>query len=160
MCYKWTQGLTVHQNLKNLLGSFWDILLTKIRQIDVDPNAVHFLLFLWPLPAVCQSWGVLVSQTDFLSQAMKKRSEDLLDGPISKLTLLIRDKQQLRKTYAEQWSLLRQELNKVCDENTHASTHRNSNTPLLSYKQLQSCQQADEPSLYSETSTAKNCSQL
>uniref|UniRef100_A0A8D3DCT0 Tyrosine-protein kinase n=1 Tax=Scophthalmus maximus TaxID=52904 RepID=A0A8D3DCT0_SCOMX len=61
------------------------------------------------------SWGVLVSQTDFLSQVMKKRSEDLLDGPISKLTLLIRDKQQLRKTYAEQWNLLRQELSKVCD---------------------------------------------
>uniref|UniRef100_A0A8C3GC17 Tyrosine-protein kinase n=1 Tax=Cyclopterus lumpus TaxID=8103 RepID=A0A8C3GC17_CYCLU len=60
-----------------------------------------------------KSWGVLVSQTDFFSQVMKKRSEDLLDGPISKLTLLIRDKQQLRKTYAEQWSLLRQELSKV-----------------------------------------------
>ncbi|AWP01646.1 putative tyrosine-protein kinase Fes/Fps [Scophthalmus maximus] len=60
-----------------------------------------------------KSWGVLVSQTDFLSQVMKKRSEDLLDGPISKLTLLIRDKQQLRKTYAEQWNLLRQELSKV-----------------------------------------------
>ncbi|XP_030015743.1 tyrosine-protein kinase Fes/Fps [Sphaeramia orbicularis] len=60
-----------------------------------------------------KSWGVLVSQTENLSQVMKKRSEDLLDGPISKLTLLIRDKQQLRKTYAEQWSLLRQELNKV-----------------------------------------------
>uniref|UniRef100_A0A7N8YLS7 Tyrosine-protein kinase n=1 Tax=Mastacembelus armatus TaxID=205130 RepID=A0A7N8YLS7_9TELE len=44
---------------------------------------------------------------------MKKRSDDLLDGPISKLTLLIRDKQQLRKTYAEQWNLLRQELTKV-----------------------------------------------
>lgn len=65
--------------------------------------------------SVCQSWGVLVSQTESLSQLMKKRSEDLLDGPISKLTLLIRDKQQLRKTYAEQWNLLRQELNKVCD---------------------------------------------
>ncbi|XP_071344410.1 tyrosine-protein kinase Fes/Fps [Trachinotus anak] len=60
-----------------------------------------------------KSWGVLVSQTDFLSQVMKRRSEDLLDGPISKLTLLIRDKQQLRKTYAEQWNLLRQELSKV-----------------------------------------------
>ncbi|XP_063737560.1 tyrosine-protein kinase Fes/Fps isoform X2 [Eleginops maclovinus] len=60
-----------------------------------------------------KSWGVLVSQTDVLSQVMKKRSEDLLDGPISKLTLLIRDKQQLRKTYAEQWNLLRQELSKV-----------------------------------------------
>uniref|UniRef100_A0A669BKE2 Tyrosine-protein kinase n=1 Tax=Oreochromis niloticus TaxID=8128 RepID=A0A669BKE2_ORENI len=63
--------------------------------------------------SACQSWGVLVSQTESLSQLMKKRSEDLLDGPISKLTLLIRDKQQLRKTYAEQWNLLRQELNKV-----------------------------------------------
>uniref|UniRef100_A0A8C4EGJ4 Tyrosine-protein kinase n=1 Tax=Dicentrarchus labrax TaxID=13489 RepID=A0A8C4EGJ4_DICLA len=60
-----------------------------------------------------KSWGVLVSQTDFLSQVMKKCSEDLLDGPISKLTLLIRDKQQLRKTYSEQWNLLKQELNKV-----------------------------------------------
>ncbi|KAF7656456.1 hypothetical protein LDENG_00041140 [Lucifuga dentata] len=60
-----------------------------------------------------KSWGVLVSQTEAISQLMKKRSEDLLDGPISKLTLLIRDKQQLRKTYAEQWSLLRQELSKV-----------------------------------------------
>uniref|UniRef100_A0A3Q1AH94 Tyrosine-protein kinase n=1 Tax=Amphiprion ocellaris TaxID=80972 RepID=A0A3Q1AH94_AMPOC len=60
-----------------------------------------------------KSWGVLVSQTESLSQVMKKQSEDLLDGPISKLTLLIRDKQQLRKTYSEQWNLLRQELNKV-----------------------------------------------
>ncbi|XP_010767679.1 tyrosine-protein kinase Fes/Fps-like [Notothenia coriiceps] len=67
-----------------------------------------------------KSWGVLVSQTDVLSQVMKKRSEDLLDGPISKLTLVIRDKQQLRKTYAEQWNLLRQELGKV----THTELER------------------------------------
>lgn len=60
-----------------------------------------------------KSWGVLVSQTDLLSQVMKSRSEDLLNGPLNKLTLLIRDKQQLRKTYAEQWNLLRQELSKV-----------------------------------------------
>ncbi|XP_041790782.1 tyrosine-protein kinase Fes/Fps [Chelmon rostratus] len=60
-----------------------------------------------------KSWAVLVSQTDSLSQVMKKRSEDLLDGPISKLTLLIRDKQQLRKTYAEQWNMMKQELCKV-----------------------------------------------
>lgn len=60
-----------------------------------------------------KSWGVLISQTEDLSQLMKRRSEDLQDGPISKLTLLIRDKQQLRKNYADQWSALRQELNKV-----------------------------------------------
>ncbi|KAM6979602.1 tyrosine-protein kinase Fes/Fps [Aplochiton taeniatus] len=60
-----------------------------------------------------KSWGVLVSQTDNLSRTMRRRSEDLLDGPVSKLTLLIRDKQQLRKNYAEQWSQLSQELNRV-----------------------------------------------
>uniref|UniRef100_A0A665T354 Tyrosine-protein kinase n=1 Tax=Echeneis naucrates TaxID=173247 RepID=A0A665T354_ECHNA len=60
-----------------------------------------------------KSWEVLVSQTDALSQMIKKHSEDLLDGPISKLTLLIRDKQQIRKTYADHVNLLRQELNKV-----------------------------------------------
>uniref|UniRef100_A0A672HNR0 Tyrosine-protein kinase n=1 Tax=Salarias fasciatus TaxID=181472 RepID=A0A672HNR0_SALFA len=63
-----------------------------------------------------KSWVVLVSQTESLSQLMKKSSEDLLDGPINKLTLLIRDKQQLRKNYSDQWSLLRQELNKVLTE--------------------------------------------
>ncbi|XP_057702429.1 tyrosine-protein kinase Fes/Fps isoform X1 [Corythoichthys intestinalis] len=60
-----------------------------------------------------KSWGTLVSQTDLLSQLMRRRSEELLNGPVSKLTLLIRDKQQLRKTYAEHWSFLRQELSKV-----------------------------------------------
>ncbi|XP_061521736.1 tyrosine-protein kinase Fes/Fps [Phycodurus eques] len=62
-----------------------------------------------------ESWGALVSQTDLLSQLMRRCSEELLSGPVSKLTLLIRDKQQLRKSYAEQWSLLRQELSKVTE---------------------------------------------
>ena len=61
-----------------------------------------------------QSWGVLVSQTEGLSRVMRRRSEDLLTGPVSKLTLLIRDKQQLRKTYGEQWSHLSLELSRVC----------------------------------------------
>lgn len=56
---------------------------------------------------------MLVYQTDTLGHVMKKSSEDLLDGPISKLTLLIRDKQQLRKTFTEQWNNLKQELSKV-----------------------------------------------
>lgn len=73
---------------------------------------------------VCQSWGVLVSQTESLSQMMKRHSDDLLDGPISKLTLLIRDKQQLRKTYADHWNLLRQELNKVRDKTCSQSHMR------------------------------------
>ncbi|XP_048119536.1 tyrosine-protein kinase Fes/Fps isoform X1 [Alosa alosa] len=60
-----------------------------------------------------KSWNVLVSQTESLSRIMKKRSEDLSVGPLSKLTLLIRDKQQLRKSYSEQWVQLNQDLCKV-----------------------------------------------
>lgn len=60
-----------------------------------------------------KSWGVLVAQTEGLSRVMRRRSEDLLTGPFSKLTLLIRDKQQLRKTYGDQWSQLSLELSRV-----------------------------------------------
>uniref|UniRef100_A0A672QC11 Tyrosine-protein kinase n=1 Tax=Sinocyclocheilus grahami TaxID=75366 RepID=A0A672QC11_SINGR len=60
-----------------------------------------------------KSWNVLVSQTESLSRIIRKHSEDLMVGPLSKLTLLIRDKQQLRKAYGEQWNLLNQELCRV-----------------------------------------------
>ncbi|XP_062868671.1 tyrosine-protein kinase Fes/Fps [Trichomycterus rosablanca] len=60
-----------------------------------------------------KSWNVMVSETENLSRIFRKHSEDLLVGPLSKLTLLIRDKQQLRKTYSEQWSSLNQELCRV-----------------------------------------------
>ncbi|XP_051919529.1 tyrosine-protein kinase Fes/Fps isoform X2 [Hippocampus zosterae] len=62
-----------------------------------------------------KSWVALVSQTDLLSQLMRRCSEELLNGPVSKLTVLIRDKQQLRKNFTEQWSLLRQELSKATE---------------------------------------------
>ncbi|XP_005166438.1 tyrosine-protein kinase Fes/Fps isoform X1 [Danio rerio] len=60
-----------------------------------------------------KSWNVLVSQTESLSRIMRKHSDDLMVGPLSKLTLLIRDKQQLRKTYGEQWTLLNQDMCRV-----------------------------------------------
>ncbi|XP_051577816.1 tyrosine-protein kinase Fes/Fps-like isoform X2 [Myxocyprinus asiaticus] len=60
-----------------------------------------------------KSWNVMVSQTESLSRILRKHSEDLMVGPLSKLSLLIRDKQQLRKTYGEQWNLLKQELCRV-----------------------------------------------
>ncbi|KAL1007310.1 hypothetical protein UPYG_G00084820 [Umbra pygmaea] len=75
-----------------------------------------------------KSWGVLVSQTEGLSRVMRRQSEDLQVGPLSKLTLLIRDKQQLRKTYADQWSQLSQELSRV--------TQTELETLKASYRQL------------------------
>ncbi|NXG75251.1 FES kinase, partial [Baryphthengus martii] len=56
-----------------------------------------------------QSWWVLVSRTETLSQILRRHAEELLAGPLAKLSLLIRDKQQLRKAFSEQWQQLNQE---------------------------------------------------
>uniref|UniRef100_A0A452H0B2 F-BAR domain-containing protein n=1 Tax=Gopherus agassizii TaxID=38772 RepID=A0A452H0B2_9SAUR len=60
-------------------------------------------------PLSWQSWWVLASQTEVLSQILRRHAEDLAAGPLNKLSLLIRDKQQLRKAYSEQWQQLNQD---------------------------------------------------
>lgn len=44
---------------------------------------------------------------------LRQHAEDLNSGPLSKLSMLIRERQHLRKTYNEQWQQLQQELTKV-----------------------------------------------
>ncbi|MEE6503404.1 hypothetical protein FKM82_004817 [Ascaphus truei] len=63
-----------------------------------------------------QSWSTLVNQTECLSQVLRKHSDDLNAGPLNKLTLLIRDKQQLKKSYHEQWQQLNQEFIKTTQQ--------------------------------------------
>ncbi|XP_043350081.1 tyrosine-protein kinase Fes/Fps isoform X2 [Dermochelys coriacea] len=58
---------------------------------------------------ISESWWVLANQTEVLSQILRRHSEDLAAGPLNKLSLLIRDKQQLRKAYSEQWQQLSQD---------------------------------------------------
>nr|XP_042712447.1 tyrosine-protein kinase Fes/Fps isoform X4 [Chrysemys picta bellii] len=70
--------------------------------------------FRQPLPGdyksqISESWWVLASQTEGLSQILRRHAEDLAAGPLNKLSLLIRDKQQLRKAYSEQWQQLNQD---------------------------------------------------
>ncbi|CAM4627877.1 tyrosine-protein kinase Fes/Fps isoform X3 [Caretta caretta] len=67
-----------------------------------------------PLPGdyrsqISESWWVLANQTEVLSQILRRHAEDLAAGPLSKLSLLIRDKQRLRKAYSEQWQQLSQD---------------------------------------------------
>ncbi|NXX50955.1 FES kinase, partial [Tricholaema leucomelas] len=67
--------------------------------------------------ALCpQSWWVLASRTETLSQILRRHAEELSTGPLAKLTLLIRDKQQLRKAFSEQWHQLRQEYNRTTQQ--------------------------------------------
>ncbi|XP_021263363.1 tyrosine-protein kinase Fes/Fps isoform X2 [Numida meleagris] len=56
-----------------------------------------------------ESWWVLASQTETLSQTLRRHAEELAAGPLAKLSVLIRDKQQLRKAFSEQWQQLSQE---------------------------------------------------
>ncbi|XP_074820947.1 tyrosine-protein kinase Fes/Fps [Natator depressus] len=58
---------------------------------------------------ISESWWVLANQTEVLSQILRRHAEDLAAGPLNKLSLLIRDKQRLRKAYSEQWQQLSQD---------------------------------------------------
>uniref|UniRef100_A0A8C8B9U1 Tyrosine-protein kinase n=1 Tax=Otus sunia TaxID=257818 RepID=A0A8C8B9U1_9STRI len=59
------------------------------------------------------SWWVLASQTETLSQILQRHAEELVAGPLAKLSLLIRDKQQLRKAFSERWQQLSQEYTRT-----------------------------------------------
>ncbi|XP_054025051.1 tyrosine-protein kinase Fes/Fps isoform X3 [Dryobates pubescens] len=63
-----------------------------------------------------ESWWVLASRTETLSQILRRHAEELSAGPLAKLSLLIRDKQQLRKAFSEQWHQLRQEYNRTTQQ--------------------------------------------
>ncbi|XP_064422102.1 tyrosine-protein kinase Fes/Fps [Latimeria chalumnae] len=60
-----------------------------------------------------KSVSTLVNQTENLSRILRRRSEDLSSGPLNKLNLLIRDKQQVKKSYSESWQVLYQDLTKT-----------------------------------------------
>uniref|UniRef100_A0A673TXE9 Tyrosine-protein kinase n=1 Tax=Suricata suricatta TaxID=37032 RepID=A0A673TXE9_SURSU len=66
-----------------------------------------------PSSPISQSWAEIASQTESLSRLLRQHAEDLNSGPLSKLGLLIRERQQLRKSYSEQWQQLQQELTKT-----------------------------------------------
>uniref|UniRef100_A0A8D0EPP1 FES proto-oncogene, tyrosine kinase n=1 Tax=Strix occidentalis caurina TaxID=311401 RepID=A0A8D0EPP1_STROC len=62
------------------------------------------------------SWWVLASQTETLSQILQRHAEELAAGPLAKLSLLIRDKQQLRKAFSERWQQLSQEYTRTTQQ--------------------------------------------
>ncbi|KAM9532914.1 tyrosine-protein kinase Fes/Fps [Guaruba guarouba] len=63
-----------------------------------------------------ESWWVLASQTEALSQILRQHAEELVAGPLAKLSLLIHDKQQLRRAFSEQWQQLSQEYTRITQQ--------------------------------------------
>ncbi|XP_033921850.1 tyrosine-protein kinase Fes/Fps isoform X2 [Melopsittacus undulatus] len=63
-----------------------------------------------------ESWWVLASRTEALSQILRQHAEELVAGPLAKLSLLIRDKQQLRRTFSERWQQLSHEYTRTTQQ--------------------------------------------
>uniref|UniRef100_A0A674KBY3 Tyrosine-protein kinase n=1 Tax=Terrapene triunguis TaxID=2587831 RepID=A0A674KBY3_9SAUR len=70
---------------------------------------------------VSKSWLLMVQQTEQLSRIMKTHAEDLNSGPLHRLTVMIKDKQQVKKSYigvhqqieAEMFKVTKTELEKL-----------------------------------------------
>ncbi|XP_040608875.1 tyrosine-protein kinase Fer isoform X2 [Mesocricetus auratus] len=48
---------------------------------------------------VSKSWLLMIQQTEQLSRIMKTHAEDLNSGPLHRLTMMIKDKQQVKRSY-------------------------------------------------------------
>lgn len=62
---------------------------------------------------ITKSWACVVHQTEQLSRIMKAHAEDLNVGPLYRLTMMIKDKQQVKKNYQSMQQHLEAEMYKV-----------------------------------------------
>uniref|UniRef100_A0A8C9P6E1 Tyrosine-protein kinase n=1 Tax=Spermophilus dauricus TaxID=99837 RepID=A0A8C9P6E1_SPEDA len=62
---------------------------------------------------VSQSWLLMIKQTEQLSRIMKTHAEDLNSGPLHRLTMMIKDKQQVKKSYVGVHQQIEAEMIKV-----------------------------------------------
>ncbi|XP_065779406.1 tyrosine-protein kinase Fer isoform X1 [Muntiacus reevesi] len=63
---------------------------------------------------VSKSWLLMIKQTEQLSRIMKTHAEDLNSGPLHRLTMMIKDKQQVKKSYIGVHQQIEAEMIKVC----------------------------------------------
>ncbi|PNJ80546.1 tyrosine-protein kinase Fer isoform X1 [Pongo pygmaeus] len=62
---------------------------------------------------VSKSWLLMIQQTEQLSRIMKTHAEDLNSGPLHRLTMMIKDKQQVKKSYIGVHQQIEAEMIKV-----------------------------------------------
>nr|XP_004652538.1 tyrosine-protein kinase Fer isoform X1 [Jaculus jaculus]XP_044988211.1 tyrosine-protein kinase Fer isoform X1 [Jaculus jaculus] len=62
---------------------------------------------------VSKSWLLMIQQTEQLSRIMKTHAEDLNSGPLHRLTMMIKDKQQVKKSYMGVHQQIEAEMIKV-----------------------------------------------
>uniref|UniRef100_A0AAY4DZH2 Tyrosine-protein kinase n=1 Tax=Denticeps clupeoides TaxID=299321 RepID=A0AAY4DZH2_9TELE len=62
---------------------------------------------------ISSSWTSMVQQTENLSKIMKSHAEELNSGPLHRLTMMIKDKQHVKKSYQSLHQQIQSELYKV-----------------------------------------------
>ncbi|NWI52665.1 FER kinase, partial [Calyptomena viridis] len=83
------------------------------------------------------SWLLVVQQTEQLSKIMKTHAEDLNSGPLHRLTMMIKDKQQVKKSFVGVHQQIEAEMYKVfysALQTCHKSSRCVSSTDLYTFK--------------------------
>ncbi|XP_054875426.1 tyrosine-protein kinase Fer isoform X4 [Amphiprion ocellaris] len=77
---------------------------------------------------VSKSWSQVVRQTEALGRIMRSHADDLNSGPLHRLATLIRDKQQVKKSY--------QSLHQQLESHNHKVTRGDLEKLKATYRQL------------------------
>uniref|UniRef100_A0AAY4DXB9 Tyrosine-protein kinase n=1 Tax=Denticeps clupeoides TaxID=299321 RepID=A0AAY4DXB9_9TELE len=84
------------------------LLLNISQQVDKhESSQIQYI------SSVSKSWTSMVQQTENLSKIMKSHAEELNSGPLHRLTMMIKDKQHVKKSYQSLHQQIQSELYKV-----------------------------------------------
>uniref|UniRef100_A0A8C6VV24 Tyrosine-protein kinase n=1 Tax=Nothobranchius furzeri TaxID=105023 RepID=A0A8C6VV24_NOTFU len=98
-----------------------NLIFRKGALCDSEPTEIIMILFL-------QSWSQVVHQTEALGRIMRGHADDLNSGPLHRLATLIRDKQQVKKSY--------QSLHQQLESQNHKITKTELEKLKSTYRQL------------------------
>ncbi|KAM6976081.1 tyrosine-protein kinase Fer isoform 2-T2 [Tautogolabrus adspersus] len=80
------------------------------------------------ISTVSKSWSQVIRQTEALGRVMRSHADDLNSGPLHRLATLIRDKQQVKKSY--------QSLHQQLESHNHKVTRSDLDKLKATYRQL------------------------
>ncbi|KAM9841751.1 tyrosine-protein kinase Fer isoform 1-T1 [Aulostomus maculatus] len=97
------------------------LLLNMTQQLEKQEAADY-------VSTVSKSWSQVVRQTEALGRVMRSHADDLNSGPLHRLATLIRDKQQVKKSY--------QSLHHQLESHNHKVTRSDLDKLKSTYRQL------------------------
>ncbi|XP_061655194.1 tyrosine-protein kinase Fer isoform X3 [Phyllopteryx taeniolatus] len=97
------------------------LLLSMTQQMEKQEAADY-------VSTVSKSWSQVVRQTEALGRVMRGHADDLNSGPLHRLATLIRDKQQVKKSY--------QSLHQQLESQKHKVTRNDLDKLKSTYRQL------------------------